>query len=181
MKFLCYCSDFELSLQYDDKYDFSNGIICNIDNVTHLAIGIGTLSSRQTISYAVFDWQEKNFGDKNTNIQIAEDIASDVVRFANSTIESSHNVNIPLHIKESIQSALKYSQTYTIGNFKGEQSGININMVETGTEQESIWTININSKPFTILNNKRASDLVFKGLCESVNRYIKAWISSLKR
>ena len=181
MNFLCYCSDFELSLQYNDKYDYSNGIICRIDNHTHLGVAMPTLNTKRTIVYAVFNWQEMDYDNKEINIQKAEDITPNIINFANSTIACSHSRIMPLSTKKNIQSALKYSQTYPLSNFKGEQSGININMVETGTEQESTWTININGKQFATLNNKRASDLVFKGLCESVNQYIKAWVSSLKR
>ena len=181
MKFLFYCSDFELSLKYDDKYDYQNGIICSIGDVTHLAVRINTLSSKQSISYAVFDWQEMEYGDKTANIQLANDISPDIIRFANSTIESSQNKVMPLQKKERIQSALTYCQTSPIGNYKSEQNGILINMVEMGKEQDSTWTININNKQFATLNNKQASDEVFSGLCNSICQYISAWIGSLNR
>ena len=180
MKFLFYCSDFELSLKYDDKYDYSNGIICSIGDMTHLAIRMKALSTKQTIIYTVFDWLEKDFSDKEANIRIAEDISSNIIKFANSTIESYQNKVMPLHKKEKIQSALIYCQTYPIGGYKSRQDGININMVETGTEQKSTWTIGINGQQFATLNNKRASEVVFRGLCESVYQYIRAWILSLK-
>ena len=181
MKFLYYCSDFELSLKYDDMYDYSKGIICRIDNLTHLAVAMPILNTKKTIIYAVFDWSEMDYDSKEYNIQKAENISPSIIQFVNSTIEHSQNRIMPLHQKESIKSALKYSQVTPLGNFKSEQHGIHINMIETGTPQESTWTIYINGNGFTTLNNKRAADLVFKSLCESINQYIKAWAASLKK
>ena len=181
MNFRFYCSDTELSLMYDEKYDYPNGIICIIEGTTHLAVSIKILGTKHSISYAVFDWSEREYNDKEANIRIAKDISPYIIKFANSTIESSHNKIMPLQKKAKIQSALTYCRTYPIGNFKSSQSGISINMVETGTEQESTWTISINDKQFATLNNKRASEVVFRGLCESVYQYIRAWIISLKK
>lgn len=96
MKFCFYCSDIELSLLYDAKYDYSDGVICSIDCKTHLAVSIKTLVTKQSISYAVFDWLEKEYNDMETNIQAAEALSPDIIRFANSTIESSYNEVLPL-------------------------------------------------------------------------------------
>lgn len=51
-------------------------------------------------------------------------------------------------------------------------------MVETGTEQESTWTISVNNKIFTTLNNKQASEVVFRVLCDSIYQYVRAWFLS---
>lgn len=178
MKFCFYCSDIELSLLYDAKYDYSDGVICRIDCKTHLAVSIKTLVTKQSISYAVFDWSEKEYNDMETNIQAAEALSPDIIRFANSTIESSYNEVLPLPKKKKIQSALTYHRTNPIGIFKSSQNGIKISMVETGTEQESTWTISVNNKIFTTLNNKQASEVVFRVLCDSIYQYVRAWFLS---
>ena len=181
MNFLCYCSDFELSLKYDERYDYSNGVICLIGGTTHLAVCVGALKTKHSIYYAVFEWGDADFDNREANIIKANEISQSIIQFTNSTIESSQNRIMPLVKREKIQSALTYCRTNPIGMFKRRYEGFSIHMEETGINDISSWTIFVNDKQLATLSNKDAAKIVFDGLRESIWQYIVAWIKSLKR
>ena len=102
MKFQRYCNDAELGLITDEYYHFSHGEICLINDITYLAIFASYFNVEDRIIYALFEWKEQDFNDKDKCINNAEEIAKSVLSFATNTIECVMNSVTPFAKKKNI-------------------------------------------------------------------------------
>ena len=84
MKFQGYFNNFELFLKVDEQYyDFPNGIVCSVNDVTYLAIDISYFNTRNSVVYALFDWAEQDFSNKESCVKNATEISNCILPFVN--------------------------------------------------------------------------------------------------
>ena len=102
MKFHGYFSEGELDSIPHEEYHFSQGKICLINDITYLAIFTSYFNKEDRIIYALFEWKEQDFNDKDKCINNAEEIAKSVLSFATNTIECVMNSVTPFAKKKNI-------------------------------------------------------------------------------
>lgn len=182
MKFQGYYKNFELQLKIDEQhYDFPNGIVCQINDVTYLAINVSHFNTRDSIAYALFDWAEQDFSEKESCIKNATEISNCILPFVNCTIESVLNGVMPFIIRDEIKASLKHCKGQPFPSLVSTTPGLTLYMKETQNKRnEQSWTIDINDKEIVTLNNEKRARDVFDYLISSVNRYITAWFKSMK-
>lgn len=183
MKFQGYFNNSELFLKVDEQYyDFPNGIVCSVNDVTYLAIAISYFNTRNSVVYALFDWAEQDFSNKESCVKNATEISNCILPFVNSTIESVLNGIMPFSIRDEIKASFKHCKGQPFPNVISTTSGLSVSLKETqNNNYEKSWTIVIDDKDIITLNNdKRARD-TFNYLLHSVKHYIAVWFKSMKK
>ena len=180
MKFHAYLSDAELNNLQDEDYPFSQGKICLINDITYLAIFASYLNKNR-VFYALFEWKEQDFKDKDNCINNAEAITKSVLSFAANTIDCVMNSVMPFAQKKNIQSIFAINQCSPFPNFCDTTDELNISMEETSNlNEEHAWTIKIQDNNILTLNNKNSAKTVFDGLVKSICKYVEIWIKSMQ-
>ena len=183
MKFQGYYNNCELFLKVDEQYyDFPNGIVCSINDVTYLAINISHFNTKESIVYALFDWAEQDYNDRESCIKKAVEISDCILPFANCTIESALNCIMPFSIRDEITASFKHCKGQPFSLVTSITPGLNVSLKETqNNNYEKSWTIVIDDKEIITLNNdKRARD-TFYYLLRSVKHYITVWFKSMNK
>lgn len=185
LDFQYYCTDFDLyELCEGNECHFRHGAICQIDGVTHLAVHVPSLIfNKCTTVCAVFRWDGVDYADMDKNIEEANKLADSLIRFANSTIQTAANGMMLFPRRMDIQSALRLNMCEPIvGEEKSkEETSFNISIVETGTNQESTWTMQINDSDLATFNNENSAKKVYRSLCESLKQHVRAWMGAFKK
>lgn len=184
LDFQYYCTDFDLyELCEGNECHFRHGVICQIDGVTHLAISVPSLKQKLSDAYAVFRWDGVDCADRDKIIEEANNLADSLLRFANSTVETAANGMMRFPRKVYIQSVFCQNLCEPIdGEVKSEEeTPFNVRMVETGTNQESTWTMQINDSDLATFNNEDSAKKVYLSLCESLKQYVRAWMRAFKK
>lgn len=174
MNFLGYYRDFELHLKSDRYYDFSNGKVCLINDVTYLAIHASFLKNENSIVYALFEWGEQEFTDKESCVEKATEISKCIVQFANCTIDFALNEIMPFDVRDKIRASIKHCQLQRLPTRVSISHGMNISLDETqDIANAKAWTIKVNNTDMITLNNETRAKDCFRQLLSSVNHYIK--------
>lgn len=157
MEFINYCTEIELYLQFDknneNEYDFSYGIICQISNATHLAVRISQFYMKKRydchIVYALFDWSEADFDNKEDNIKRANEISETlIIPFVNMTItKAMARLVIPLAVSKEIQNGIRFHKGTVDGlELKSSKEKELIRLDEYGDDSKTLWAIFYDSK-----------------------------------
>lgn len=180
MKFRGYYKDFELYLKSDKYYDFSNGKVCLINDVTYLAIHASFLKDENSIVYALFEWGEQEFADKKSCVEKAAEISKCIAQFANCTIDCALNEIMPFDVRDTIRASIKHCRAQRFPIRASVLHGVNISLEETQNNvNEKAWTIVANDKEVITLNNETRAKYSFQQLLGSINHYIEVWFKSI--
>ena len=182
MKFQGYYNNSELFLKVDEHYyNFPNGIVCSVNDVTYLAINISHFNTKESIVYALFEWAEQDYNDRKSCIKKATEFSDCILPFANCTIESALNYVMPFSIRDEIRASFKHCKGQPFPSLVSTTQGLNICMNETqNNSNDKSWTIVIDDKKTITLNNDKRDRDTFNYLLSSVRRYIAVWFKSMK-
>lgn len=192
MKFINYCTDIELYLQFDknneNEYDFSYGIICQISNVTHLAVRISQFYMKKRydchIVYALFDWSEADFDNKEDNIKRANEISETLIfPFANMTItKAMARLVIPLAVSKEIQNGIRFHKGTIDGlELKSSKEKELIRLDEYGYDTKTSWALFAANKYILSFDNHDVATKIFEHLRNSISIFIDSWLKSMIR
>ena len=192
MKFINYCTEIELYLQFDknneNEYDFSYGIICQISNATHLAVRISQFYMKKRydchIVYALFDWSEADFDNKEDNIKRANEISETlIIPFANMTItKAMARLVIPLAVSKEIQNGIRFHKGTVDGlELKSSKEKELIRLDEYGDDSKTLWAIFAGNKHILFFDNHNVATNVFAHLSNSLSIFIGSWLKSMIR
>lgn len=192
MKFINYCTEIELYLQFDknneNEYDFSYGIICQISNATHLAVRISQFYMKKRydchIVYALFDWSEADFDNKEDNIKRANEISETlIIPFANMTItKAMARLVIPLAVSKEIQNGIRFHKGTVDGlELKSSKEKELIRLDEYGDDSKTLWAIFAGNKYILSFDNHDVATKIFEHLRNSISIFIDSWLKSMIR
>lgn len=134
MKFQGYYNNSELFLKVDEHYyNFPNGIVCSVNDVTYLAINISHFNTKESIVYALFEWAEQDYNDIKESERVfytrENAMIIDTIRAAIDEVPESYKKYFlgPLLYEASVHAntsgvfkGFYKSKTKNVGKFGGE-------------------------------------------------------------